>query len=126
MRRRPLRACLPRSCCASWRTASTAANLLLTGDINAAIVTGADAQRLEQEDLFSVDTGVLFGEMWFNHAEGRSTADPAVRLALTQAVDLGELAQVLTAGAGLACHDLRDPVPGRVPRRLDRRSPARL
>ena len=79
---------------------ATATNLLLTGDINAAIVTGADAQRLAQEDLFSVDTGVLFGEMWFNHADGRSTADPAVRLALTQAVDLGQLAQVITAGEG--------------------------
>jgi peptide/nickel transport system substrate-binding protein len=81
---------------------STAANLLLTGDVNAAIITGPDAQRLAQENLFVVGTGVLLGEMWFNHAEGRPGADPAVRQALTQAVDLAQLQQVLTAGEGSA------------------------
>ena len=81
---------------------STAANLILTGDANAAIVTGPDAQRLAQEDLFVVDTAVLMGEMWFNHAEGRPASDPAVRQALTQAVDLAQLQQVLTAGQGSA------------------------
>ena len=58
------------------------------------------SRRLEQENLFTVDTQVLFGEMWFNHNEGRSTADPAVRMALTQGANLGELGQVLTAGQG--------------------------
>jgi peptide/nickel transport system substrate-binding protein len=81
---------------------STAANLILTGDANAAIVTGPDAQRLAQEDLFVVDTAVLMGEMWFNHAEGRPASDPAVRQGLTQAVDLAQLQQVLTAGQGSA------------------------
>jgi peptide/nickel transport system substrate-binding protein len=79
---------------------STAANLVLTGDVNAAAVVGPDAQRLEQQGLFSVDTQALLGEMWFNHAAGRSTADAAVRMALTQAADLTQLQQVLTAGAG--------------------------
>jgi peptide/nickel transport system substrate-binding protein len=79
---------------------STAANLLLTGDVNAAAIIGPDAQRVAQEGLFAVDTGVLIGEMWFNHAEGRSTSDPAVRLALVQGADLGQLQQVLTAGEG--------------------------
>ena len=94
---------------------STAANLLLTGDVNAAAVTGPDAQRLEQEDLFDVDTAVLLGEMWFNHAEARPAADPAVRTALAQAVDLAQLQQVLTAGQGSARHDVRDARPGRLP-----------
>ena len=79
---------------------ATAANLLLTGDVNAGIVTGPDAQRLEQEGLFSTSTAALLGEMWFNHAEGRSTADAAVRMALLQAVDLTQVQQVLTAGQG--------------------------
>jgi peptide/nickel transport system substrate-binding protein len=79
---------------------STAANLVLTGDVNAATVTGPDAQRLVAEDLFTVDTSALIGEMWFNHAEERPTSDAAVRLALTQALDLGQLQQVLTAGEG--------------------------
>ncbi len=79
---------------------STAANLLLTGDVNAAAVIGPDAQRLEQQNLFAVDTNALLGEMWLNHAEGRSTADAAVRMALTQSVDLTQLQQVLSGGAG--------------------------
>jgi peptide/nickel transport system substrate-binding protein len=79
---------------------ATAANLLLTGDVNAAAVIGPDAQRLAQEPLFRVDTAVVIGEMWFNHAEGRPGADPAVRMALTQGADLTQLQQVLTAGQG--------------------------
>ncbi len=81
---------------------ATAANLLLTGDVNAATVVGPDAQRLEQEGFFFTETAALIGEMWFNHAEGRPTADAAVRQALVQAVDLGQLQQVLTAGQGTA------------------------
>src|SRR6188768_3564365 len=77
---------------------STAANLLLAGDVNAAAIAGPDAQRVESENLFAVDTAVVIGEMWFNHAEGRATADPAVRAAITQALDLTQLQQVLTAG----------------------------
>jgi peptide/nickel transport system substrate-binding protein len=81
---------------------ATAANLLLTGDVNAAAIIGPDAQRLEQEDLFYEETAALLGEMWFNHAEARPAADPAVRMALLQAVDLTQLQQVLTAGQGSA------------------------
>ncbi|MFN8622207.1 MAG: ABC transporter substrate-binding protein [Chloroflexota bacterium] len=80
--------------------ASTAANLLLSGDVNVASVIGPDAKRAEGANLFSVDTAVIIGEMWFNHADGHATADPAVRTALTQALDLAQLQQVLTAGEG--------------------------
>jgi peptide/nickel transport system substrate-binding protein len=79
---------------------STAANLLLTGDVNAGVVVGPDADRLDSAGLFKTETAVLFGEMWFNHADGRATSDPAVRQALVQAVDLGQLQQVLTSGQG--------------------------
>jgi peptide/nickel transport system substrate-binding protein len=40
------------------------------------------------------------GEQWYNHAAGRVTSDPSVRMALTQALDLAELAKVVTSGAG--------------------------
>lgn len=40
------------------------------------------------------------GELWFNHKAGSPGATEAVRRALTQALDLGQLAQVLTSGAG--------------------------
>ena len=79
---------------------TTAANLLLSGEVNGAQVIGADAQRLAGTDLFSTKASALLGEMWFNHAEGRPAADPAVRMALTQALDLAELAKVLTSDRG--------------------------
>lgn len=79
---------------------TTAANLLLSGELNGAQVAGADAERLEKSGLFTTETPALVGEQWYNHAEGRATSDPDVRMALTQALDLEELAQVITAGQG--------------------------
>jgi peptide/nickel transport system substrate-binding protein len=79
---------------------TTAANLLLSGGLNAAQIAGPDGDRLEQSDLFVAETTGLVGEQWYNHADGRVTSDPDVRMALTQALDLGELADVVTSGRG--------------------------
>lgn len=79
---------------------STAANLLLSGQINAASVIGPDAKRLDATKMYAVDVPAVAGEMWYNQAPGRPAADRTVRLALTQAVDLAQLRQVLTAGKG--------------------------
>ncbi|WP_222195437.1 ABC transporter substrate-binding protein [Modestobacter italicus] len=79
---------------------TTSSNLLLSGGLNAATVLGPDAQRLTGADLFASTQDAVLGEMWFNHAAGRPGADPAVRTALTQALDLGELQEVLTGGTG--------------------------
>jgi peptide/nickel transport system substrate-binding protein len=78
----------------------TAANLLVSGEINAATIQGPDAKRLDAADLFSVSTTAMVGEQWYNHNDGHETSDPGVRMALTQAIDFGELASVATAGAG--------------------------
>ena len=78
----------------------TAANLLVSGDINAATVIGPDAKRLEAQELFAAETPALQGEQWYNHDDGHATSDADVRMALTQALDLAELASVSTAGAG--------------------------
>lgn len=79
---------------------TTAANLLLSGEANAAQLTGPDADRAIGADLFQREATAIAGEQWYNHAEGHPTSDPAVRMALTQAVDLDELANVMTAGKG--------------------------
>jgi peptide/nickel transport system substrate-binding protein len=78
----------------------TAANLLLSGEINAATIQGPDVKRLEAAKLFSTSTPAMVGEQWYNHNDGHETSDAAVRMALTQAIDFGELASVATAGAG--------------------------
>ncbi|SED19088.1 peptide/nickel transport system substrate-binding protein [Nocardioides exalbidus] len=79
---------------------TTAANLLLSGGLNAAQIAGPDGDRLEKSGLFVAGTTGLVGEQWYNHADGRVTSDPDVRMALTQALDLTELAGVVTSGRG--------------------------
>lgn len=79
---------------------TTVANLLLSGEVNAAQVIGPDTERLDAAGLYTVESASVLGEQWYNHAEGHVTADPAVRAALAQALDLDELGQVLTSGKG--------------------------
>jgi peptide/nickel transport system substrate-binding protein len=62
-------------------------------------VTGPDAERL-RDGFTTIDTIDTSGETWFNHAEGRPGADPAVREALTMGANMTELANVATGGNG--------------------------
>lgn len=78
----------------------TSANLLLSGEINAVTIQGPDAKRLAAANLFSTSTSAMVGEQWYNHNNGHATSDAAVRTALTQALDLEQLASVATAGEG--------------------------
>ncbi|WP_134732395.1 ABC transporter substrate-binding protein [Amycolatopsis nivea] len=75
---------------------TTTSNLLLSGEVNAAAITGQDQQRLRAQRLFHADLVVPFGEFFFNQAPGRVGADQAMRRALTQAIDLAQVAKVLT------------------------------
>ncbi|WP_430647804.1 ABC transporter substrate-binding protein [Agromyces sp. GXS1127] len=88
---------------------TTAANLLLSGDVNAALVIGPDAERLTGKEAF--DNQAITGEAWFNQADGRATADVAVRTALAQALDLDELANVITSGTGTRATQLAVAAP---------------
>ncbi|GAA1927059.1 ABC transporter substrate-binding protein [Streptomyces durmitorensis] len=79
---------------------TTAANLLLSGELNAASLGGPDQQRLLGRGQFHADATSARGEMWFNQAPGRPTRDEPVRRALAKAADLGDIGKVLTAGTG--------------------------
>ncbi len=79
---------------------TTAANLLLSGELNASNIVGSDSDRLEAAGLFFTETPAVIGEMWFNHSAGRPTSDPQVRLALLQALDLDQVMNVVTSGKG--------------------------
>ncbi|HZC40915.1 MAG TPA: ABC transporter substrate-binding protein [Streptosporangiaceae bacterium] len=79
---------------------TTAANLLLGGQLNIASVIGSDRSRLAAARLFSREALVNLGEMEFNEAGSRPTADENVRRALTMALNLPQLRQVITAGNG--------------------------
>jgi peptide/nickel transport system substrate-binding protein len=90
---------------------TTAANLLLSGGLSAARIEGPDAARLQKAGLFVAETPALVGEQWYNHASGRVTDDPKVRMALTQALDLGQLRKVLTSGQGTGATTLAENQP---------------
>lgn len=77
---------------------STVANLLLSKGLNAALVSGADEERLA--DLESLSSPNLSGMIGFNNLASLPTGDAAVRIALTQAVDLDAFTDIITAGKG--------------------------
>ncbi|MFB7087837.1 ABC transporter substrate-binding protein [Streptomyces sp. NPDC056296] len=79
---------------------TTSANLLLSGEINAAAVNGPDKERLLAQKVFHDDTQISVGQLWYNQADGRPGQDSEVRRALTQALDLNQIGQVLTGGTG--------------------------
>ncbi|GAA3112302.1 ABC transporter substrate-binding protein [Streptomyces rectiviolaceus] len=79
---------------------TTAANLLLSGELNAASLGGPDQQRLIGRGQFHADSTSARGQMWFNQAPGGPARDEQVRRALARAVDLGDIGKVLTAGTG--------------------------
>ena len=79
---------------------TTATNLLLGGDLDAATVAGSDRSRLKAAGFKADAAQFVFGELEYNQRSGRPTANPAVRLALTQALNLEELRKVATSGTG--------------------------
>ncbi len=85
---------------------STAANQLLSGELNAAPIAGPDKDRVAAANLDSVGRPLPAGQMYFNQIASNPTSDPAVRKALIQAVDLDDLTQVITAGHGVRATSL--------------------
>lgn len=77
---------------------TTAANLLLSGQITAAGVSGPDRERLEAAGFRAVASRSPAIQMWFNQAPGRVTADEDVRRALAMAVNRQMIAKA--AGGG--------------------------
>ncbi|MFC6162303.1 ABC transporter substrate-binding protein [Kribbella jiaozuonensis] len=94
---------------------TTAANLLLSGQVNVAAIAGPDKQRLQAQKTFQREAGTPLGELWFNQKSGLPTADLGVRKALTQALDLAQLGKVITSGTGSPATRLVAPGMGPCP-----------
>lgn len=77
---------------------STRANLLISGDLNAARVAGNDRKRVEATAVDYTYTIAPVGEMLFNERTDRPTADPLVREALVLGFNHDEAADVLSKG----------------------------
>lgn len=79
---------------------TTAANLLISGEVNQASFAGPDKQRVGAQNLFQREVVAPMGELFFNQKAGLPTADEKVRRALAQAVNLDQLGKVLTSNTG--------------------------
>jgi len=78
--------------------ASTRANLLLSGEVNAAAVEGPDEDRLEAAGLEFAGTINPIGQMLFNERADRPTHDPLVREALVLGFTHEEAREVVSGG----------------------------
>ena len=78
--------------------ASTRANLLISGELNAAAVEGPDQDRLDTAGYGYVGTINPIGQMLFNEREDRPTHDPLVREALIRGYNHDDVAEVVTGG----------------------------
>ncbi|MFF0320794.1 ABC transporter substrate-binding protein [Nonomuraea angiospora] len=79
----------------------TAANLLIAGSLSGAVFNGADRSRVEASPGVtkqSVSAGN--GQFFYHQGEDRPARDPQVRKALTQALNLQELAGIASGGTG--------------------------
>lgn len=85
---------------------STRANLLLSGQLQLAGVGGPDEERVAAQSEVVNKQPFIVGQLYWNQLEGKPTADPAVRVALTQALDLDALMQVATSGKGMRAQRL--------------------
>ena len=88
---------------------TTAANELLTGEVNIATVTGPDRTRLENAKLFKRVVAAEPGEIWFNEKKGHPTSNVTVRKGIVQALQLSQVGKVFTSGDGVPMKQLTLP-----------------
>lgn len=85
---------------------TTAANLLLAGDLNMAQINGQDRSRLRARGLKAIEAPQAGAWLFFNHRGARPNADERVRRALVEALDLTQVVKVSTAETGRAATGL--------------------
>jgi peptide/nickel transport system substrate-binding protein len=92
---------------------TTAANLLLSGEVNLVGINGDDRGRLSESGLTKVETAGPGAWLRLNHATDRPTSDVRVRKALVHALNRDEVVKVNTGGSGKAAAGLvsREPKP---------------
>ena len=79
---------------------ATAANLLLSGEVNMASISGEDQQRLKAPGITKDESPAAGAWLWFNQISGHVTEDKNVRQALVHALNLAEVIRVNTGGRG--------------------------
>jgi peptide/nickel transport system substrate-binding protein len=79
---------------------TTAVNLFLSQELTSVSPAGPDAARVQGQDFFELDSAAGPFNMFFNQRDGHPTADRDVREAIATAIDLDDIAEVVTQGEG--------------------------
>jgi peptide/nickel transport system substrate-binding protein len=79
---------------------TTQANLLLSGQLSSAALSGPDTARLKGQGFQELHTTSGPYDIFFNQRDGHPGKDPKVRQALAAALDLAQLQKVITEGSG--------------------------
>jgi peptide/nickel transport system substrate-binding protein len=89
---------------------NTRANLQTTGDMQISGYTTDAWERVTAQDGWTNTVSQQSDTfLMFNHTEGHPTADPAVRRAIAQAIDIARLNDVQSYGAGTLITNLGQP-----------------
>jgi peptide/nickel transport system substrate-binding protein len=88
---------------------TTTANLLLSGQLNAAQVQGTDSKRLTATGLYSAGGSQMNDSLLFNQAGSSPAADTSVRRALLMALDMSQLGAVDGGSVGAQATGLLAP-----------------
>jgi peptide/nickel transport system substrate-binding protein len=95
---------------------STMANQLVSGQINAAQITGPDRSRLDHASgIRRFDIPVIVGEVNFNEAAGRTFAAEPLRQAVASALNRKDLAPVSTSNQGTLANNMIVEAPVQCP-----------
>ncbi len=94
---------------------STAANLLLSGGLNIAEISGPDRTRLGNHGLLQLTVLNNPEFLLFNQKSGRPAATDSVRKALTMALNVKSIGLVSTSGKGVAINNLEAGPPAVCP-----------
>ncbi|WP_432843171.1 ABC transporter substrate-binding protein [Dactylosporangium sp. CA-092794] len=95
---------------------STMANQLVSGQINAAQITGPDRARLDKTPgVKRFDIPVIVGEVNFNEASGRLFGDEQMRLAVASSLNRDEISPVSTSNQGTLANNLIVEAPVQCP-----------
>jgi peptide/nickel transport system substrate-binding protein len=85
---------------------STAANLILTGGVDLVSLSGPDRARVDKARLYRKTAIGAPLEFFINENPGHPGANPAVRKALVQALNLDQIGRVAVAGLGVTMTQL--------------------
>ncbi len=91
---------------------STAANQLITGQVNAVQLTGPDRERVDKmPDVLKASSPAIVAELDLNKAPGRILGDLNVRKALAAALDRSKVTAITTNNTGKVATNLIAEIP---------------